>query len=73
MCQNGTCRRFKHATKDYFTILISEKLQIFWTDIGYHRYFSILSKTMETEGSDFTDHNRINHRRLGGQTLSNGK
>jgi hypothetical protein len=35
MCQTGTCRRFKHATKDYLTILISETLQIWWTDMGY--------------------------------------
>jgi hypothetical protein len=39
MCQTGTCRRFKHATKDYLTFLISETLQIWWRDIGYYSSF----------------------------------
>jgi hypothetical protein len=62
MCQTGICRRLKHATKDYLTILISETLQIWWTDIGYHRYFvkHHAKNILETEGSDFTDHNRVN-------------
>jgi hypothetical protein len=61
MCQTGTCRRFKHVTKDYLTILIRETLQIWLTDIGYHRSFvkNHAKNILETEGSYFTDHNRI--------------
>jgi hypothetical protein len=47
MCQTGTCRRLKHATNDYLTILISETLQIWWADIGYHRYFVINFKNIQ--------------------------
>jgi phosphoketolase len=42
----------KACNNRLFTILVSETLQIWWTDIGYLRYF--------VKGSDFTDHNRIN-------------
>jgi hypothetical protein len=62
MCQTGTFRR----VKDYLTILISETLQMCLTDIGYHRYFentwvkNHAKNILDTEGSDFTDHNRIN-------------
>jgi hypothetical protein len=62
MCQTGTCRRFKHATMDYLTILIRETSQLWWTYIGCHHYFvkNHVKNILETEGSDFTDHNRIN-------------
>jgi hypothetical protein len=63
MCQTGTCGRLKHTTKDYITILINETLKIWWADnIGYHHSFvkNHARNILETEGSDFTDHYRIN-------------
>jgi hypothetical protein len=41
---------------------MSETLQIWWTEIGFPRYFvkNHAKNILETEGSDFTDNNRVN-------------
>jgi hypothetical protein len=67
LCQTGTCRRLKHATKDYLTILTSETLKIELVDghhsVDYHRYF--LNALCQKPCEKYSGYRRVRFHRMG--------